>query len=179
MYCRILHSKGNFETCIVNVLQLDELVVKITTLKRYNYFVFLWLNQCTHYISQLTYILNGCVVKDVYKQNECTMKSVECKTGSVTCVTNLQFCTKSLENSPHACENSTTAIHFKKLNRFNGYIFLDGRLQRGSLRRNRDEQAWWRENVEAFVHLRAARSRLKNPITPQYGGENHIIQRVR
>jgi hypothetical protein len=63
MYCRIIHSKGNFETCIVNVLLLDELVVKITTLKLYNYFVFLWLNQCTHYISQLTYILNGCVVK--------------------------------------------------------------------------------------------------------------------
>jgi hypothetical protein len=42
-----------------------------------------------------------------------------------------------------------------------------------------DKQAWWRENVEAFVHLRAARSRHKNPITPQYGGENQNIPPVR
>lgn len=58
--------------------------------------------------------IKSCVVKDVYKENECTMKGFECKTGCVTSVTHLEFCTTSFENSPHTCENSTKAI--KKTN---------------------------------------------------------------
>ena len=50
--------------------------------------------------------INGCVVKDVCKQNECTMKGFEGKTG---CITSLDFRTERLENSSHTCEKSTKA----------------------------------------------------------------------
>lgn len=41
------------------------------------------------------------VVKNVSKQNECTIKSFEYTTCYITSVTSLEFCIKSYKNSPH------------------------------------------------------------------------------